>query len=530
MGKIAKVRKGVEAKGLAVPPPMDPTLGRAVSIEREHKPIYNVPAALKEEKISLMEYLLRKAEGAAVPVDGSTKEHAAPPNQGVTLGRKYQPFNMRGMAEFQSSNPHHSSCIQTKKYSTVGLGFRSPDQQGKVPAGGSILNSQMQQTVLAQNKDTPPNPDGTASDKAIDPEAMSAAIRQRQALTKADKILNPLTSHTFMDVMLLISEDYHQVGNGYMEVVRAAGDGKITGLHHIPAADVFPWIENNHYDFHYEILGEEGAGGSRHFARWGDTKAFIKRNGEYSAGWFGIDKATLAANTVSEVISFKNPSSRNRWYGFPDWLACVSSIELIQCLHQYMYDFFLNRGVPEFIFILSGAKMLEQDWTKVENALKGNIGLANSHKSVALNLPNKDIVVTLEKLAMEGNSEGTDFAAKKDCLALDIVSAHRVPPLLAGIQIPGKLGANNELPNALMAFQVLVIGPTQRKFTQTLAMTLGNKEQNGGLDLTEDDFLFRTVTEEIDVGTLDTQARMRTPVVQAKAEGRDLKDGLKKGE
>lgn len=485
-------------------------------LQRIHKALYEKA----DEDSPILTFLLRKEEGA-----GATKEMAEPSNQGVTLGRKGQPFNMRGIAEFQSSNPHHSACIQTKKYSTVGLGFRSPDQGPDVPMGGTIMNAQMQQTILAQNKDSPPNPDGTPNDKAIDPKATTAAIRQRQVLTKADKTLNPLCAHTFMNVLLLISEDYHQVGQGYMEVVRAKGDGKITGLHHIPSADVYVWLEDDKYNFHYEILGEEGAGGSRHFARWGDTKAFIERNGKDMSRWFGI--TSVDGKNVSEVISFKNPSSRSRWYGFPDWLSCVSSIELLQCLQQYMYDFFLNRGVPEFMLFVTGASILGADWTKIQNSLQGNIGLANSHKSIALNLPQKDITITLEKLNVDGGQEGADFATKKDCLALDIVTAHRVPPLLAGIQIPGKLGANNELPNALMAFQVLVIGPVQRSFQQTLGMTLGNKEQNGGLDLTEDDFLFRTITEEIDVGTLDTQARMRTPVVQAQAEGRDIKQGLK---
>lgn len=514
-------------KNLATPTPDE---SRAVQIERAHKELYYLPAEVKgEQPITMMEYLLRKEVGAAVASSSdAVKQMAEPSNQGVVLGRKTQPFNMRGMSDFQSSNPHHSACIQTKKYATVGMGFRDRGEAPIGADGGTLLDAIGQQTTLSQNKQQPATmPDGTPNPMVIDQGLASKLMAQEQVLTHADEILNPLTTHTFRRVLLLASEDYHQVGNGYIEVVRGANDGKVTGLHHIPAADVFPWVENYQYDYHYEILGEEGAGGSRHFARWGDTTAFMKRMGGNSAAWFGVQPGQLQQNMVSEVISFQNPSSRSRWYGFPDWLSCVSSIELLMCLQQYMYDFFLNRGVPEFIFILSGAKMLDADWKKIEASLKGNIGQGNSHKSVALNLPNKDIIVTLEKLAMEHGGEGTDFSAKKDCLALDIVSAHRVPPLLAGIQIPGKLGANNELPNALMAFQVLVIGPVQNMFQQTLAMTLGNKDQNGGLDLEPDDFKFRTITEQIDIGTLDTQSRMRTPVATAQAQGRDMSAGVK---
>ncbi len=495
-----------------------------MNIERLHKEIYATPSEVNGDKpISYLEYLLKKESGPVT--NDATKTMAEPSQQGVNLGRKPHPFNMRAMAEFQSSNPHHSRCIQTKKYATVGMGTRGPDEQ---PPHGTVLNTQMQQSILQQNKvNLPTLPDGSANPQAIDPAVTSQQVRQKQVLTKAEKILNPLCTHTWNDVLLLVSEDYHQVGNAGIEVVRAAGDGKITGLHHIPAHDMFVYMEDARYNYHYEIIGEESFG-SRHFARWGDSAAFMKRNNGLLGSWFNqTNISDVKTGMVSEVISFQNPSSRSRWYGFPEWLSCVSSIELLQCLHQYMYDFYLNRGVPEFMLWVTGAKLLESDWTKVEAGLKGNIGLGNSHKSFAMNVPNKDVVVTLEKLAIEGNSEGADFATKKDAWALDIVTAHGVPPLLAGIQIPGKLGANNELPNALMSFQVLNIGPTQHKFQQILGMTLGNKDQNGGLDLTEDDFMFRTITEEIDIGTLDTQSRMRTPVAAAQAQGRDISQGLK---
>jgi hypothetical protein len=286
-------------------------------------------------------------------------------------------------------------------------------------------------------------------------------------------------------------------------------------------------MEDYRYHYHYEVIAREGIGGSRHFAKWGDSDDFVARhNGSIISSWFGgVDQ--VDPSMVSEVIHFKNPSGKSRFYGIPDWLSCVPKIELTQCLDQFRYDFFLNRGVPEMFLFLTGAVLQKTDWDKIENAMRNNIGLGNSHKSVALNLPQKDLKIDCVKLAMEGKSEGGEYATTGDTLALAIVTAHRVPPLLAGIQIPGKLGANNELPNALMAFQSLVIGPDQESFQQTLGMTVGNKEQNGGLDLTENDFRFRTIIEQIDIGTLDTQSRMRQPVATAQAQGRDMSAGVK---
>ena len=116
-----------------------------------------------------------------------------------------------------------------------------------------------------------------------------------------------------------------------------------------------------------------------------------------------------------------------------------------------------------------------------------------------------------------------EINASSDPLALMIVSAHRVPPLLAGIQIPGKLGATNELPNALSAFQKLVIDEAQTIFHETLGLTLGHGSDGiRGLDM--DDFAFSSILDEFNIGQMDTMSRMREPVTGS---DRDLEDGLK---
>ncbi len=102
-----------------------------------------------------------------------------------------------------------------------------------------------------------------------------------------------------------------------------------------------------------------------------------------------------------------------------------------------------------------------------------------------------------------------------------------MPPLLAGILIPGKLGATNELPNALLASQTLVCGQAQRNIKQILGKTLGNSALNGGLDLKIEDFAFRKISEEIDIGQMDTVSRMRETIPEAKKKGCKIEDGLK---
>lgn len=431
----------------------------------------------------------------------------APSRQGVCLGEQPHPFDFSQVKSFLTGNEHHAACIHTKVASTVGLGFI--DSQEEVVVEDPKAQAQR---MLPGDDPTimPPIP----------------KTRKQYVESKVDEALNPLCMISATDLLHDACEDFWQVGNGLIEVVRPRANlTEIVGLHHLPAEEATIFLEDTAYNFHYVIKnGDETV--ERRFARFGDWEEFEKRAGnKEGASAFELPEEQAANEFVSEVIHFRQPTSRSRWYGFPKWLSAVPPIELAQMLLQWKYDFFLNRGVPEFIFLLVGQKLKEDDWKKIEDALKANIGLGNSHKSLALNISNPEVKAQVEKLAAESKGDET-FATTKESLALSIVTAHRVPPLLAGIQIPGKLGATNELPNALMAFQLLVIGQAQRIWQQTLATTLGAAE-NGVEGLAPTDFAFTKITEEIDVGKMDTVARMRQTPMQAADEGRDLDEGTK---
>ena len=70
-----------------------------------------------------------------------------------------------------------------------------------------------------------------------------------------------------------------------------------------------------------------------------------------------------------------------------------------------------------------------------------------------------------------------------------------------------------------------MIGPAQRLFQQTLGITLG--ADNGIPELESADFAFTKITEELDLGRMDTMSKMRQTAPEAQAEGRDLNEGVK---
>jgi hypothetical protein len=463
---------------------------------------------------------------SAVSIFKEAISKAKSSGQGASPGVKDHPFDRSRVAYLQTINEHHATCIHTKVASTVGLGFLTEQDRAKRTALGEATMEAIKPPKPGEKPPVPaegPKPIQKAF-PAPQPAPMSGPqVGQKpsnytQATT--DELLNPLCRFSFADVLNDVVEDFWQVGDGAIEVIRK-GD-EIVGLYHIASQHLNVEVEtkeqaekgeSGHY-YHYKFVGGE-EGSEKIFAIFGDKEDMLKRL-----------ESQEDPDSVSEVICFRKPSSLSRWYGFADWVAATAAIELVQCLRQQKYDFFNNRGVPEFILFVLGTTLSETQWTSIENSMKATIGSGNAHKSIALNITNPEAKIQLEKLALEGK-QSDDFTGMADSLALSIVTAHRVPPLLAGIQVPGKLGATNELPNALKAFQLLVIGPAQRIIHQTLSSTLGNAELNGGLALTPDNFELKTITDEIDLGAMDTMSRMRQTLPEAQAEGRDLNAGVK---
>lgn len=404
------------------------------------------------------------------------------------LGILEHPFDMESAKEFMTVNPHHSTCIGVKRDSTVGMGFVTEEMRKA-------------RTMVGADPDAP--------------EATTMADFVNPVETDVDIQLDQLCDDSFQAVINAACEDYYNIGNGYLEVVRAKDSDDIASIWYIPGECVHIHLDGGH-QYHYVVNTD---GNDRHWPRFGRKDSFLETARESSM--FDADEEHL-----SEVIHFRKASSLNQYYGYPGWLAAVSDLELVSSLKQYKLDFFHNRGVPEFIFLYKG-NIDTKKWKEVTDKLQANVGLGNSHKSMAFQDNNPDAELQIERLAMDNFNSEDEFIKTKEALDMSIVTAHRVPPILAGILIPGKLGAVNEVPNSLAAFQTLVVGQDQRLFQRTLSQSLGNPRHNGSITLEAKDFEFRRITDVMDPATMDTVSRMREPLAEAKANGRDVKDGLK---
>lgn len=417
-------------------------------------------------------------------------------NQGNLMGRIMPLIDYTAVAKLREHNVHHSAALDAKTNSMVGLGHRE------------------------------------------------AAIA---------KELNPLTLTSWNEVQEAWVSDFNEYANGFLEIVRN-DEGNIRGIHHLPAKDVFVYLEEARDQFHYEIANQREISltnvlSGLRFARYGDQEDFIQRRK------IPAEKRAL----VSEVIHLHDGRGlRSPYYGFPKWVSAVPSMEVDHCVMQYIFDFFFNGGVPEGIYSVIGQQLADEDFNKIKEEFQNHVGLKNRRKIMLLNL-GAELTIDFQKLTLDGQTTG-DNQPMVDAQALKILSAHRTPPILAGVTPPGKMGANNETTNALLLFQLLVVGPAQKRISQLLADTLGNPELNGDLNLTAAHFLgetvdeqepdpllaqsrlqstdrlamrkkdfrgngYNTILDEIDLGKADTMGRMRMSNAEAQFRGRDMSAG-----
>lgn len=464
---------------------------------------------------SKMFSLLKKATlEAAEEMD----RRRADTNSSISVGVKPPLIDKLMARELRDFNATHAICVDAKKASSVGLGHR--DQ-------------------------------------------------------KIHEILDPLCRFSWQDTLDALADDYWETGECFLEVVFGDKDDPrlVTGIYHLESAQVHVEVEeeNNSERYHFIVEGETGDSASLVMAKWGDLEDLKRRFGVVEdATELGEDElppeATRTANEVvqrsdrtgtlagsivnSEIIHIRQSTNRSRYYGYPDYMSAVPSIELVQCMTQHEFDFYFNRGVPEFLMFLIG-KNIGSCWEKIKETFKASQGIGNSNKTAAFHIPGstEEVKVQIEKLAME-DAANSGFSEKSGTLDMRIATAHGMPPQLANIALPGKIGAANEGPNAMLTFQMRKLGQAQKNFSRMLAITLGseditlNQPTGSPAKLTADQFLgknakpmsedgvpqfvqpgngFNTILDGMTLGAQNTMASMKEPMAGS---GRNPDDGL----
>lgn len=462
---------------LAVPPPAEPSAFTAL-LRQTSEPIFAEQVILKAMKDTLAPRLF----------------------QAWMHGQREHPFNLSNAKMTMLAVNIQQVCIQTKRDAIVGLGFVTDKEKEEQ----SLVQDTMRQALQPGQ---PTKPGAAGKPVAAIKKAVEDADDETGSVSKVCQVLDEFCEHGFQSVLDQVGEDYCNTGQGYLEIIREDGPGSnINAIWFMPSELVHVYIEKDKPHYHYVV---NDSNGELRYARAGDLEGFLQRNPD------------IKQQQVTELLSVCNMTGFDPFYGVADWLSLVPWLELAQMLIQYNFDFFQNRAVPEIIALFLGRKLPEADFNRFADMLKGTAGAGNNHKSIAMNITDPEMKVHIEKLTGDTREKFGELWAT---IEASIVSGHRVPALLAGIQTPGKMAAANELPNALLAFQVLYVDRHQKIFRDRLRKFFVAEK---GLGLTDEDFTFRRIIDYFDLGKMDTMARMRETAPEAAADGREMKDGLK---
>lgn len=389
---------------------------RHVLVQREGTALYKgwVPEPEAGEDSGLMSRILRKA------FDPGNEEGKSNQPTARSEGIIPHPLDFELLVALRHTNVHHGRSLKAKKNATIGFGFKSPE---------------------------------------------------------VERALNPLTPRTSLETLCAVVDDFFDTGNGYIEVVRKGAGGAITGLHHMSSQLTKVFIEDEvAHEWHYQLDGSDSSGfwvvgKERHFARFGDRERVF--------AWLQEHRPNTVERVedVSEVIHLSAPNNISKWYGVPDWMSVIPLIEMVQVEQQFNYDFFQNWGSVALLLAFLGDRVDEDDWKKIVEKFQVTISRGRGHKSLILNLPSKDLKIDKQEIGT--NMFATEGMLEYDRnLALDIMSGHGTPPLIAGVSpSAAKLffAKTGEVRDTLRLFQAMEIEPVQRLLAQTLECTLGQE-------------------------------------------------------
>ncbi len=289
---------------------------------------------LSQKKESESFSIVADDESGLVTVTKIQGEEVQPTNQttrntSLTGTTMLPPVQITAARNLKDISPHHASCINTKKNAMIGLGFVSEGDD------------------VEKKKDDTDTSTADAEDQIV-----SLLTGESFIESKVDKVLDPLTIEGFALELSRAVEDYLDGGTGYLEVVRST-DKTIIGINWIPYEDLtVATIKDNDGKTRVIYLYKSRTQGfdatSRRYSMFG------LNNRQWVYDTFYAKDPNFAIENVSEVIAFKEPSNKSKYYGYPEWLSAASLVTLLALSMQYKADFYTNRGVLSFVLSIVG--------------------------------------------------------------------------------------------------------------------------------------------------------------------------------
>ena len=382
--------------------------------------------------------------GAYSEITKSISEKAESTQQ---LDEKYQgqirggaikpPFDPTQMAELLEINTTHAKCVYSKGRNVAGYGL-----------------------------EIVPHPDVEDPD-----ESQKAVAEEFWSSGDSDWQVGPVNSErsTPADVLEMAWNDFEAIGWLSIEMLTAT-DGTPTGLAYVPAMTIRRRREKPGYvQLRRARLQYFGNAGDR----YEDPPTFV--DGKTGRTGKSVE------NPANELIFKRNHSPLYTYYGGPDIIPALPTVQGDNAAREFNIDFFENNAVPRMAVIVEGGELTEKAREDIHDLLHGMRD--NDHRTIVLEAEKllkesggisvdgdeDDLKIRVEPLTV-GIDEDASFQEFRDRNEHEILKTHDVPPIEAGQIKSGSFSTDAEAQRR--GYIETVIQPKQEAFAELLYETV----------------------------------------------------------
>lgn len=207
------------------------------------------------------------------------------------------------------------------------------------------------------------------------------------------------------------------------------------------------------------------------------------------------------------IVHISADKIQNEYYGEPDSVAALVDMALEYRISSWNLSEFDNGFRPSSLMQFVGDYEAEEAMEYLYDMQKKFTGDGNNGKIVMQVVPNKELFANIQQLQ---TTQDGDFSELAQRVETNILKAHRLPKVLAGIPIAGKLGGDTkEIETAYNYTMNTVIYPVQAEFVERLKEPFFDIVAGDGLDYEIIDNPPITITAQLDVNEILTTDEKR---------------------
>jgi hypothetical protein len=262
-------------------------------------------------------------------------------------------------------------------------------------------------------------------------------------LSKFIKSLNP--NNTLNQIMYKVIRDFKTYGYCFIEVIWNLDHSAPIRLNYIDASKVALGKRNDKGEIDKFYYSED----------WTSSKKIPIPIGIFNP---------LKKDESSQLIFINNDSQGSDYYGLPSYYSASKWVKCDGVLASTNLNSVQNGFSPNVLIKYYVEPTETQKEQITSSWKKGMTGVGQ--KLLFFFWPDKENAPEIEPINIENFNER--MVGLNDMTVGQIISAHRIHPALASIQVPGKLGYSNELLPAYKIYFETVIKPEREMFESIL--------------------------------------------------------------